>query len=346
MNMKIAVAMSGGIDSTAAIIKLLEQDHYCEGFTLRLYDDIEEKNDSVSPAIKKAKQLAKEIGIKHHVVDLRQEFKETIIRYFIDSYLTGTTPNPCIFCNPIIKFGKLFEIIDSHGFGKLATGHYAIISSSDYGMVLQKGKDRTKDQSYFLSRIDKKILPHLVFPLGHFKKDDIRRFMANKGFYFSNEESQEICFIPNDDYESYLRKNAGEITTGNFVTQTGKIAGTHKGIPFYTIGQRRGLGVSLGKPGYVRKINIEDNSIEIGDKLWVDDFSVNNINVFIPELLDSVLTVKIRYRSEGEKCKIVRSSENTWTIKLEKSMSSVTPGQAAVFYHGDIVVAGGIIKKY
>ncbi len=340
--MRIAVAMSGGIDSTAAALKLSEQGHSIEGFTMLLYDN----NDAaVENTVWKAKKVCKQIKVPHRVVDLRREFQKNVIEYFLKSYLSGSTPNPCIFCNPLIKFGALYEYAKKAGFEKFATGHYAVIEETKYGYVLKRGIDNAKDQSYFLSRIPRHIYPNLLFPLGKQTKKQTKDYLLKKGIHINSSESQEVCFIPYGDYAGYIKSLHPDIEKGDFIDEQGSVVGVHEGIPFYTIGQRRGLGISLGKPGYVRRIISHTNEIEIGDILYSDTFLVSDLIVFIPELMKKKLICKVRYRHDGVAARIKDFDENIYKAILDKPEKSVTPGQGAVFYKDNCVVASGIIQK-
>ncbi len=341
--MKIAIAMSGGVDSTAAALKLLDEDYYIEGFTMLLFDT--EPDLPLENSVEKARQVCNDINIKHNVVDLRIEFRESVIDYFIESYLKGYTPNPCIFCNPTIKFGALYEFIKQRGFDKLASGHYAKIEKNNFGYNIKKGVDTKKDQSYFLSRIPKHILKDLIFPLGDTVKAQTVKYLLKKGIHIQSKESQEVCFIPDGKYVEYIKSKNPDIKKGDFIDQTGNILGKHNGIPFYTIGQRRGLGVSLGKPGYVRRIIPETNQIEVGDPLTSSKFIISDLVLYIPEFIEEKLFCKIRYRHNGLYSHITKISNDEYEVELEHAEKSVTPGQAAVFYKDDVVAASGIINK-
>ena len=354
MNKKrVLVAMSGGIDSSVTSMLLKEQGYDIVGVTFVSWIAPDKNIEDVNYIIG-AKNLAKKLGIPHYVLDLRKEFKNTVIKNFIDSYLSGVTPNPCVFCNPIIKWGRLLEKADELNCELLATGHYAQIREEAGRFILSKGVDENKDQSYFLWKLKQDQLKRTVFPLGKYKKEEIRELAKEFGFEYltKQKESQEICFIPDDDYRSFIKNNVKNIEKtigqGNFISTDGKILGKHKGHPFYTIGQRKGLEIAVGHPLYVVDINAEENTITLGTKedLLKNELFINDLNLIkynnLPE--DVELLTKIRYRSKGILSKLTKINDKI-KITFNSKVSAITPGQSAVFYENDDLVGGGIIVK-
>lgn len=354
MNKKrVLVAMSGGIDSSVTAMLLKEQGYDIVGVTFISWL---ESNKSIEDAdyIVGAKILAKKLGIPHYVLDLREEFKNTVIKNFIDNYLSGVTPNPCVFCNPIVKWGSLLEKADELNCELLATGHYAQIREESGRFILSKGVDKNKDQSYFLWKLKQNQLKRTMFPLGKYKKEEIRELAKDFGFEYlaHQKESQEICFIPDDDYRTFIKNNVKDIEKtigqGNFISTDGKILGKHKGHPFYTIGQRKGLEIAVGHPLYVIDINAEKNTITLGTKedLLKNELFINDLNLIkynnLPE--DVELLTKIRYRSKGILSKLTKINDKI-KITFNNNVSAITPGQSAVFYENDDLVGGGIIVK-
>jgi tRNA-specific 2-thiouridylase len=282
-------------------------------------------------------------------VDLSSDFNEKIINPFCDEYIQGRTPNPCVECNKYIKFGTLLDFGKSLGAGSIATGHYCQVEKCDDGTyIVRKGKDRSKEQSYVFWKLDQSQLSYIKTPLGNYTKEDVRElsreFLPKLG---QKEESQDVCFIAGDNYHGFLKDRIKEAGIGNIIDTKGKKIGEHKGFPYYTIGQRKGLGISHPKPLYVKEIIPEDNIIIAGEKneLFQKEALVKDIN-FIkgsPPAQEFNAQVKIRYNSPAAKAKIITGEKGTARILFEKKISSVTPGQSAVFYDGDILLGGGII---
>jgi tRNA-specific 2-thiouridylase len=341
---KVVVAMSGGVDSSLAVALLKEKDYDVIGITIHHYEGNEN--------LESVEQVAQNLKIPWHVLDFTKEFKNIVIDYFCQEYLTGQTPNPCVVCNLKIKFGLLLEKVKSLGTDYLATGHYAIneYDRKSKKYLLKRGIDENKDQSYFLYRLNQEILPYVLFPLGKLKKSKTRELAKKYGLKnYKKEESQEICFIRDDNYRKFLTQHIeNAVKPGKFIDKEGKILGEHQGIPFYTIGQRKGLRVSLNKRMYVIEINPQQNTITLGDDkdLYKDKLLVKDLNIISGDKLSkSVKTeVKIRYNSKKSPAIISPYSEDRVLINFEKPQRAITPGQSAVFYQGDVVVGGGIIE--
>lgn len=356
---KVLMAMSGGIDSTVAAMLLLEQGCELTGVTYRTFDNIsrgcleKEKGCCSVDSLFEAKRMAGELGFEHHILDIRQEFKDQVITNFIDEYLQGRTPNPCVVCNSTIKWGKLIETADELGCDFIATGHYARIGLQDKRWFLRKGADLSKDQTYFLWTLTQENLSRTIFPLGELTKTEVRKIAYNHGYEKLSRkgESQEICFILDNDYRTFLAEHVDNFTEkygpGYFVDSAGKKLGMHKGFPNYTIGQRKGLGIALGHPMFVIAIHPEDNTVVLGtkDELQGKTLYAKEINLMkytqIPEGLE--VMVKIRYRNEGGNASLF-PEKNRLRVVFHDNMDSITPGQSAVFYEGEDVVGGGIIE--
>ena len=336
--------MSGGIDSTATCLMLREQGYDIVGLTMWVWGD--------EPA--DAYQLAGSMGIEHHVVDVREEFRRTIVRYFIDEYRSGRTPNPCVMCNPLFKFRLLMEWADKLGCQFIATGHYVRLEKRNGILYIVAGDDDRKDQSYFLWRLGKDVLRRCLFPLGEYTKMQVRDYLRGKGYTLKAEEgeSMEVCFIKGD-YRDFLREHSPEIEReigpGWFVNSEGVKLGQHKGFPYYTIGQRKGLEIALGKPAYVLKINPQKNTVMLGDAeqlktrymLVEQEIFPNEEEIFCsPDL-----TVRIRYRSRPIPCEVRRLEDGRLLVHFQEEASAIAPGQSAVFYIGRRVVGGAFIAS-
>ena len=356
---KVLIAMSGGIDSTVAAMLLQEQGYDLVGVTYRTFDNIsrgcmeKEKGCCSVDSLFEAKHMAQDLGFEHHILDIRQEFKDTVITNFIDEYLHGRTPNPCVVCNSTIKWGKIIETADELGCQYVATGHYARIGYQNGRWYLRKGADESKDQTYFLWTLTQENLARTIFPLGELTKPEVRRIALEHGYEKLSKkvESQEICFIPENDYRAFLAEHvenyAQKYGPGDFVDTGGNKLGTHKGYPNYTIGQRKGLGIALGQPMFVVAIRPESNTVVLGtkDELQGKTFYARDINLMkyavIPDGLE--VTAKIRYRNAGGKASLY-PEENRIRVVFHEEMDSITPGQSAVFYENEDMVGGGIIE--
>lgn len=338
---KVMVGMSGGIDSSVTAYMLQKEGYEVEGVYLKLHnrtDGYHEKN------LEYIKDVTDFLGIKYHILDLADKFSKEVYDYFVDSYLTGTTPNPCVKCNKQIKFGAMLDFAKEHGANFLATGHYA---KTD-GEFFYEADDKTKDQSYFLSQVNKEALKYMMFPLSTYKKEDILKFGAKLDVAYKKitekRESQEICFVETV-YTDIIKKHANIDQEGDVLDQNGNIVGKHKGFAHYTIGKRRGFTVKgAQEPHFVTKLNPKNNTIIVGKKeaLEVNEVVGNNLNMFIEEKEFSC-NVKLRYRSVSTPCKVKIENEKAYII-LEESAFGVASGQLAVFYDGQKVIGSAWIE--
>ncbi len=347
--MKIAVGLSGGIDSSAALLRLHEKGHDVIGITMKAtFHDQEHGKCCSIQDVHDARLLCQQIGVRHYVIDVKDDFHNQIVKYFIDEYLKGRTPNPCLFCNELVKFKRLIEASKALGYYKFATGHYAILEQEGDALVLKQGLDPIKDQSYFLSRLPLSILKDSIFPLGRtFKKDNIT-FLGERNISISQKrESHEICFVPGNDYTQFIKDQVGErVQSGDVVDESNEKVGEHSGIPYYTIGQRRGLDIAMGKPVYVREMDPVTNIITIGEKPYGDHFTLSQVNWLSSYDLDhpTPLTVKVRHFHEGEEAVLTRIDTGELVVRFKKPVFSITQGQGAVGYLGDRVIFSGIIE--
>lgn len=353
---KVMIAMSGGVDSSVAAAILKEQGYEVIGGTMHIFPDYEEATDREDhccsySAVRDAKRVANKLGIPHFVFNLQEEFQEEVIDYFVDEYSFGRTPNPCVMCNKKIKFAALLKKAKELGCDYIASGHYAKIEKVGGRYLLKKGIDENKDQTYMLYVLNQEQLSRTIFPLSEFTKTEIRNKAKDLGFSIHNKaESQEICFVPDDDYVRFLDKNYPEISKeGPILDDEGNEVGRHNGISNYTIGQRRGLGIALGYPIYVTEIDADRNAVIVGrnDEVFSEGLIAEDINIIPFDNIDGRIEVsaQIRYNSEPVKAFIEQINENTIKVEFENAQRAVTPGQSVVFYLDDIVLGGGIIKK-
>jgi tRNA-specific 2-thiouridylase len=353
---RIAVAMSGGVDSSVAAALLKQEGHEVIGMTMQLWSLTDEKKNSNGfsshNATEDARKVAHKLKIPHHVIDLRDIFTRTIIDDFCQEYSLGRTPNPCIRCNKYIKFGILREKIRELGVDFLATGHHARIERGNTGQfLLKKGLDRQKDQSYFLCQLSQEQLSHTLFPIGNLTKDRVRKIAREIGLPVADrQESQEICFIPDDDYAGFLKDHASPpVISGPILDREGNVLGEHQGIMFYTIGQRRGLGIAAAKPLYVTSIEPERNAIVVGtrEQIYNDELTADNLNWIAgihPELPINI-KARVRYRHPEAEAIVSPKDKTNIYVKFIKPQMAITPGQAVVFYDGDTVIGGGTIIR-
>ncbi|MAO33359.1 MAG: tRNA 2-thiouridine(34) synthase MnmA [Flavobacteriales bacterium] len=357
---RVLMAMSGGIDSTMASLILHEEGYEVIGITMKTWDyensggSKKETGCCSLDSINDARQLAVDCGFPHTILDIRDEFGDFIIDNFVDEYIAGRTPNPCVLCNTHIKWEALLKRADMLKCKYIATGHYAQMHKKNGRYIVSKGLDASKDQSYVLWGLKQECLKRTIFPMGKYHKDDIKKMALARGYKALAEknESYEICFIPDNDYRGFLKRRVdgleAKVKGGDFITTDGKKIGSHDGYPFYTIGQRK-LGVSLGSnPTYVIGIDPEKNTVIVGTKedlekqiMYVRDVNYLKYN----KIEDGMqLLVKVRYKHQGELATILNDGENLKVI-FHKNVSGIAPGQSAVIYEGNDLVAGGFIMK-
>ena len=353
---RVVVAMSGGVDSSLAACLLKEMDFEVIGATMRIWKGEEQGSPSGccgAADVADARRVAQQLGIPYYVFNLEEEFEKEVIQYFCEEYRQGRTPNPCILCNERMKFGALLKRALELEADGLATGHYArLVFDERAGRYsLKKGVDKRKDQSYVLFSLTQNQLSHALFPLGDYVKEEVRTRALQLGLRVHDKpESQEICFIHESSYHAFLKGRLEEsVETGPIVDKDGNVLGSHKGIPFYTIGQRRGLRLAKGKPLYVTGIDRKKNTIIVGGKeeVLADTFVVDSLNWIHPPEEASTFSaqVKIRYNHPGSEAVICSRGENEIEVKFKTPQKAITPGQAAVFYDGETVIGGGWIKR-
>ena len=360
---KVLVAMSGGIDSTVAALMLHKEGYEVIGITMKTWDYA----DSVGTTGKKetgccnlesfndARTAAVQHGFPHFILDIREEFGDFVINNFVDEYIAGRTPNPCVMCNTHIKWRALLKRADALGCHFIATGHYAQVVQHDNGRYfIRKGLDENKDQSYALWGLQQDLLARTILPLGKYKKPAIRQLAEDYGYpeLAKKSESYEICFVPDNDYRGFLKRKVDgleeKVSGGLFVNKEGKILGKHKGYPFYTVGQRKGLDIALGTPAFVTAIVPETNTVVLGteEDLRKSDMTVTGLNwLKYDGIEDSMeLLTKIRYKDPGA-MSVVSSNNGKIEVHFHDDVKGIAPGQSAVFYEGDDVVGGGIIMR-
>ena len=357
---KVLMAMSGGIDSTMASLLLHEEGYEVIGLTMKTWDyessggSKKETGCCSLDSINDARQLAVDCGFPHTILDIRDEFKGFIIDNFVEEYMAGRTPNPCVLCNTHIKWEALLKRADMLNCEFIATGHYAQVREVEGRFVVSKGLDESKDQSYVLWGVTQECLKRTIFPMGEYHKKDIKQMALDRGYKALAEknESYDICFIPDNDYRGFLKRRVEgleeKVKGGNFITISGEVVGTHDGYPFYTIGQRK-IGISLGQnPTFVIGINPEDNTVTVGTKedLQKQEMHIRNVNYLKYDKIEDgkEYVVKVRYKHKGEMATITNDDENL-KVLFHNKVEGIAPGQSAAIYEGDDLIAGGFIMK-
>ena len=344
---KVLVGMSGGVDSSVAAVILQESGYDVSGITLNLVN----KDANSNRDIIDAKNVAQKLGIKHTVADFSEAFSKVVINYFVSEYTRGRTPNPCVVCNPDVKFKYMLEYALNHGFDYIATGHYAKIEYNE-GLKrwLLKKSSSSKDQSYFLYRLSQHQLTHTIFPLGDLEKTQIREIAQKHNLpVFQKSDSQDICFIKGKNYVKFIEDYMGApMPHGNFIDKNGNVLGTHEGIARYTIGQSRRLGIALGKQMYVTKVDPVQNTVTLDEcgAVEVTSLIVEKINLISMDKLEGEIKAeaKIRFAAQLVSCTLIPLEDSRVQVVFDKPVKSVTQGQSVVFYDGDIITGGGIIS--
>lgn len=358
MGKRVLMAMSGGIDSTVSALLLKEQGYELVGVTFRTFESLPADSEAAksccsTKAIDDARKMAETLGIPHHILDFSQIFKDNVVADFISEYMRGRTPNPCVVCNSSIKWGMLLAKADELGCEYIATGHYARIVQRGGHHFLSVAADSKKDQTYFLWKLSEQELARTLFPLGDLTKPEVRQIAADFGHLelSKKKESQEICFIPDNDYRRFLSENVCDFESlcksGDYINAAGEKLGKHEGFPFYTIGQRKGLKVAFGTPRYVTRISAENNTVTLGEREELLTQSLTAEKCLLTDV-ESLMKnpwvyARIRYKSPATRAKISINGDSV-ELCFEEPVWGVTPGQSVVFYQDDCVVGGGIIK--
>ncbi|HGG0415387.1 TPA: tRNA 2-thiouridine(34) synthase MnmA [Clostridium sporogenes] len=356
MKKKVLVGMSGGVDSSVAAYLLKEQGYEVIGVTMQIWQDDEEFTEKEGgccslSAVADARRVANKIGIPFYVMNFKDSFKRNVIDYFVDEYMEGRTPNPCIACNKFIKFSSFLDKAVSMGIDYVATGHYAIIEKQKDRYIIRKSEDDKKDQTYALYNLTQFQLERTLMPCGQYKKSKIREIAKEIGLRVHNKkDSEEICFIPDNDHGRYIKNRfPNKVREGNFVDKQGNVLGKHKGIVYYTIGQRKGLGIAFGKPMYVVDINPFKNEVVLGsiEDLLNTELVAKDINYIPFDTLKEPMEVeaKIRYSQIPSKAIITPIDDGRVRVNFHEKQRAITKGQSVVFYKDDLLIGGGIIEK-
>ena len=358
---RVLVAMSGGIDSTVAALMMHEQGYEVIGITMKTWDyansgsSKKETGCCSLDSINDARGIAVDRGFHHFIVDIREDFGDYVIDNFVEEYLAGRTPNPCVLCNTHIKWNSLVKKADALDCEFIVTGHYADIQEANGRHFISKSRDLKKDQSYVLWGVNQECLSRTKFPIGMMLKSEVRQLAHDLGYeeFSKKAESYEICFVPDNNYRNFLKHRVDgleeRVAGGNFVDKNGKILGQHQGYPFYTIGQRKGLGIALGHPAFVTKIIPSTNTVVLGkvEDLFKNTMKVGGINSMkyptIPEGIETV--TQIRYNDPGVMGTLRNLENGQVEVDFHANVKGVAPGQSAVFYEGDHVIGGGIIAR-
>ena len=354
------VAMSGGIDSTVVALMLHQQGYEVIGITMKTWDyataggSKKETGCCNLDSFNDARAAAVQHGFPHYIIDIREEFGDAVIENFIEEYMAGRTPNPCVMCNTHIKWRALLKRANALDCDFIATGHYANIREHNNRFIISKGKDETKDQSYVLWGLEQDLLSRTLLPLGNYRKTEIRQMAMDFGYpeLAKKSESYEICFVPDNDYRGFLKRNVegldDKLKGGLFVDKHGNKLGKHSGYPFYTIGQRKGLEITLGKPVFVTAIDPNTNTVVLGDEedLLKNEMQVGQINLIKYDQIDDGMeaSVKIRYKDSGNEATLY-NTEKGIRVHFYDNAKGIAPGQSAVFYDGEDVIGGGIIQR-
>ena len=353
---KALIAMSGGVDSSVAAYLIKSQGYECIGCTMKLYDNedigiLRSRTCCSLDDVEDARSVAYKIGMPYYVFNFFDGFREKVIEKFVRSYESGETPNPCIDCNRYMKFDKLYERAKILGYDYIVTGHYARIEERDGKFVLKKALDETKDQSYVLYSLTQEHLAHTMFPLGNMRKTEVRAIADKNEFINADKpDSQDVCFVPNGDYASVIELHTGKkADPGNFVDKQGNLLGRHKGVIHYTVGQRKGLGISSPEPLYVCDIRPQDGTVVLGrnDDLFSRETDVTDFNWISGSVPKGEFRckAKVRYRQVEQWATVIPTGADTVHITFDESQRAITPGQAAVLYDGDVVLGGGTVVK-
>lgn len=354
-NKKAIIAMSGGVDSSVAAMLMKEKGYECIGATMKLFDNDDigeprEKSCCSIEDIEDARSVAAGLGMKYYVFNFSGRFHKEVIDRFVDDYENGRTPNPCIDCNRYLKFDELYRRAREIGYDYVVTGHYARICREDGRYLLKKAVDESKDQSYVLYSLTKEQLAHTLFPLGEMKKTQVRRLAEQYGFINARKrDSQDICFVKNGTYADFIKNyTKKDYPEGKFINLDGKAIGTHRGIIHYTVGQRKGLGISAEHPLFVKEICPETNTVVLcgGEELYTRELTAKNINLISVDKIDGAMRVcaKTRYRQTEQPATVYQLDEDTIRVVFDEPQRAITKGQAVVMYDGDVVVGGGTIQ--